>query len=391
MSWVRRLLSSLVLTLGLTVAVSAPAGALTLGNTAGTPNQCFNATGIYSDEYIQTGTAPGDTYTVPAGGGEITSWSFNATGAGPGYTYGLVVVSPNGYTVVGSDTESVGNSPSGIETFSLATPIIVQAGDLIGDFLPARSDAPCSFGGQPAADTLRSVEGSTTVGSVPYLVNGNVPSARANIAVNLVQSEDASITQTSARTSVAAGGTDAFLLSVANTPAPSPVSVTDSVPSGLSVDSVVPSSGSCTTSGQSITCTGVTAPATIAVIVTASQAGSFTNNASVGTPFADSNSANNSSSATLQVAGAVSAALEVSPASEVAQVRWASLARLPLSDARTVIRDLGLKVGKITHKSSKSIHKGDVISTSAQVGQQIPIGTTITIVASSGKPRPKRR
>jgi len=389
MSSLRRVLTGLIFAFVAMLSVSATAGAVTLTSTTGTlTGSCTDSSSV-PEELIQTGSTGGVSYTVPAGGGVITSWSFNTGGATPGETYTLIVVDPSGggYTVVASDTETVPSSPPAIETYTLATPIAAQAGDLIGVATQPGTNPACAFYLPGAsADSVAVTTGSLTAGASLTPLGANTQ-LLANISVNLVQSEDAAITQTSTESSVTTGGTNAFLLSVSSTSALAPVAVTDSVPSGLAIDSVVASSGSCTTSGQIISCTGVNPPATIAVIVDASQAGQFTNNATVAATISDPDSANNSSSATLQVTSPVSAT--TSPAAVVATIRWSSLAKLPLSEARAVIRDLGLKVGKVTHKHSKSILKGEVISTSALTGHLVDVGATVSIVASSGKPAPK--
>jgi len=106
------------------------------------PNAAFAATVIGSAtgavtcgsgfDTVQVATSSG-TYVVPAGGGDITSWSTQAGPlAGP---VGLQVWRP---TITAQTYQLVGASPlvtlttSTVNTINLATPIAVQAGDLLG-------------------------------------------------------------------------------------------------------------------------------------------------------------------------------------------------------------------------------------------------------------------
>jgi uncharacterized repeat protein (TIGR01451 family) len=81
--------------------------------------------------------------------------------------------------------------------------------------------------------------------------------------------------------------------------------VTDTVPTGLRIEAVFPSRGSCTTSGQTIACdvgnlaSGATASITVTVLTT--KAGSYTNTASVTSEVPDPEAVNNLDSASVQV------------------------------------------------------------------------------------------
>ncbi len=80
---------------------------------------------------LQVSTDPGYDYVVPAGGGEINSWSFATAAAPAGTPYELLVargVSVGIQQVVGSDSEIVPMPVPTITTFALANPIAVQAG-----------------------------------------------------------------------------------------------------------------------------------------------------------------------------------------------------------------------------------------------------------------------
>jgi beta-lactam-binding protein with PASTA domain len=93
--------------------------------------------------------------------------------------------------------------------------------------------------------------------------------------------------------------------------------------------------------------------------------------------LADPNSANNLASAHLTVTPAPAAARSC---------RVVSLKGLALRTAKALLRDLSCAIGKVSKKSSKTIPKGYVISTSPGSGSR-RAGTKVAIVESSGKPR----
>jgi hypothetical protein len=366
-----------------TLTTSASAQALTLGSTtvpAGATGETCTATAL---NLLQTSVDASYLYAVPPGGGTITSWSFNTTGATAGTPYTLIVAQPSGsgYTVVGTDTELVPASAPAVQTYTLAKPISAGAGDLIGVSVSAASDVVCYWrgGSLTSSDLVTAVSGNLTSGSSLAVAGPGPPASLANVSVNLVQTEDVGLTQQALPSSIVAGGQGVLLLSVTNAgPGPAPITVADSVASGLTIDSVNAGAGICTTSGQNISCTLPSAPATIAVVVTAARAGAYTSIATALTTLADPNQANNTSSATLDVAAARTCHL-------------ISLAHLRLSQAKAVINALGCRVGKVTSRASKSVPKGEVISISPGSGKTVALGTKVAVVTSSGKPKTKKK
>ena len=365
-------------TLLATFAASASAGATTLGNT--TPpagSSPFDCTGVpETEDLFQTATDSSYDYVVPAGGGTITSWSFNTVGAAPGTPYGLVVASPS-FTVIGSDVETVPTSAPSIQTYTLSTPIQVQAGDLIGNVIEPTANATCYWhlGAVTPSDTVELTSGSPTAGTVltPVITAAGFVT---NISVNLATSEDISLTQQALPTKITAGSDSALMLNIASAGQDqAPVTVTDAVPAGLKIQGVSAGAGTCTVSGQNISCTVSGTPASIAVIVSAAKTGSYTNTAKASSVATDPNPSNNSSSVTLTVA-----------ASGASSCHVVSLRKVALAQAKTVIRALGCRVGKVTAKRSESIPKGEVISTKPGHGKKPP-GTKVAIVYSSGKPK----
>src|SRR5436305_4515352 len=125
-------------TVSLLFAFSGVASAdVTLGNvtppTGSDPGTCFQGPGG-NDAFAQLTDDPSAPYTVPAGGGAIGSWETNTAGDAPGTPLTLVILRPTSggsFTVVGVDNETL-PSPlpaNNIATFTLSTPIVVQAGD----------------------------------------------------------------------------------------------------------------------------------------------------------------------------------------------------------------------------------------------------------------------
>jgi Domain of unknown function DUF11 len=355
-----------------------PSGAAAMGCPVANDGETLQA------ELIQTGTESAYNYAVPIGGGEITSWSFNTTDATPGTPYGLVVArnGPNGYAIVGTDTETVPPSPPAVQTYALPNPIDVQGGDVIGVLLIPSSAADCVFRGGSLTsedETIFGETGAAIPGQVLLFAGQAVPQTLANVAASVEQSEDVGITQQALPASIPAGSGATFLLAVnRNGPSNAPVTVTDDVPSGLSITSVSAGANTCSVTGQEISCAIKSAPATIAVGVSAASPSSFANTAHVTGTFTDSNVANDSASSTLSVTPVARPLCQL-----------VSLQGVPLPEAKSVIRILGCAVGKVTTKRSKAVPKGDVISNNPHSGTGA-LGEKIAIVDSSGKPKPKK-
>jgi hypothetical protein len=377
-----RALATALVSIGMLSAASS-ASALTLGTTTppsgASPQQCTPAAGS-GVEIVQTATDGAFDYTVPSGGGLIASWSFDTTGVTPGTSYGLLVVRPeaSGLVVVGSDVETIPASPPATETFTLATPLPVDAGDELGALIEPGSTAHCLFTGAPSADTVSSYDASaTTPGAALGASEGTSTGLLLNMSVNLEQQDDAGITAQALPKSVVAGGAAAFSLAVAAA-LPEPATVTDTVPAGLSVLTATADNGTCSTLGQTVDCSLTTTPSTISIVVSGLTPGTYTDLAAVSGDVSDPNSANNNATA----------ALDVTAAGTAAACHPVSLTGIPLAQAKRIINALGCAVGKQTKKSSKTIPKGDVVSTTPSSGTK-PLATKLAIVVSSGKPKPK--
>ncbi|HET7443075.1 MAG TPA: IPT/TIG domain-containing protein [Solirubrobacterales bacterium] len=118
------------------------------------------------DEF-NTSVAAGASYTVPAPGGVLTSWSTNA-GPGAGQLLELKVIRPTGagsFTVVGADGLRA-LAPSVVNTFPINIP--VQAGDIVGLHVASEFEsAPtsCYFDTTSVLDRVGWREGFHPLGS----------------------------------------------------------------------------------------------------------------------------------------------------------------------------------------------------------------------------------
>jgi uncharacterized repeat protein (TIGR01451 family) len=300
------------------LAAAAPALATTIGSTTlpSGSNMAPACSASKDAEIIQSGTDASYQYTVPAGGGSITSWSFNTTGAKAGTPYTLLVARPSGgsYQIVATDPETLPATLPAIETFTLAKPITVQGGDVLGVIVTAgKNTVGCRLKGGPisANEIIGSSLSATTVGS-SFSLSNTTPNELVNVSANVVQSNDLAVKQVTEPTSITKGDDGVFVLSVTNSgPSSTPVTLTDTLPTGLSLVSASAGTGVCSASGQTVTCSLSAAPASVAVVASAAAAGTYTNAVSVKGTILDPNTANNSASATLTVkaAGTTSAAL----------------------------------------------------------------------------------
>jgi hypothetical protein len=366
---------------GMLVGAAPAAANLTLGVSTRPGNEVTECT--TGEGYFQTGSDPAYDYVVPAYGGAITGWSANTIAATPGSPYGLAIARPvgSGYTVVGVDDEKF-PSPlpaSGEASFTLAHPIAVDAGDLLGIDQPTGTAAACIFSGTgvSSADTI--FAGSPIVAGATLTDEGGFADSLVNISATLEQADGVSVTQRLLPASITAGGDAAFVVSIAGTgPSTPPVSLTDAVAPGLTIQSVSSGSDSCAVSGQNVTCTAPSTPSSIAIVVSARAAGSYTNLTSATTQLPNPTPQN----------AVNSTALEVTNAPTAAACHPTSLAGIRLPQAKALIGAFGCRVGKVTKKRSKKVSKGDVISNTPHGGAR-PLGTRIAIVESSG--RPKRR
>jgi uncharacterized repeat protein (TIGR01451 family) len=290
------------------IAVGSAAADTTIGSTtlpSGATMPVSACSTSSSAEVFPYATDAAHSYAVPAGGGNLTSWSFNTTGATVGTPFTLLVIRPSGtsYQIIATDPEVVPSGATKIATFTLSKPIAVQAGDLIGSVVTSKSKVGCMFKGSgvPSAEQLGFALTTPTVGKT-FTPAENVPNEMPNVSATISQSNDVSLTQAAENSTVVQGDDGVFVLNVANTGSSSaPVTVTDTLPSGLSLVSASAGSGVCSTSAQTVTCQVPGAPASIALVVSAAKAGTYTNSATASSSIADPNPSNNSATQALTV------------------------------------------------------------------------------------------
>src|SRR6185312_5436223 len=122
-----------------------------------------------------------------------------------------------------------------------------------------------------------------------------------------VAAADLSITKSDAPDPVLAGELLTYSLGVANGGPSSAtgVTVTDTLPAGVTFDSATASQGSCSESGGTVSCSLGTlanaASATVTIKIQRSTPGTITNQATVSATTSDPSAANNSASATTTV------------------------------------------------------------------------------------------
>jgi hypothetical protein len=369
---------------GLALCGSASASVVTLGETAS-----VQGTKCQAGDFYTMASPATPSYTIPVGGGAIDKWSTATFDASAGAPITLLVLEPSEggspYELAAFDTEAL---PTEFQldnqaTFTPSAPIEVPAGAVLGLWSSAASEE-CSF-----ADAANQAANQLTSGTSPAPVDGATYTGftggqrSLNVSAELVQGVDAGLSIGTPPTSSPAGAVAAFNFSLTSAgPSSDRTTVSDTVPKGLSIVAAISGSGSCSVTGQVVTCTTESiAPGSrtpISILVRTSVAGSFTDTASVASStLPDPNGANNVASANLTVTSIPAAARSC---------QIVALKGLSLRTAKALLRDLSCAIGKVSKKSSTSVRKGDVISTSPGSGSR-RAGTKVAIVESSGKPR----
>jgi hypothetical protein len=183
-----RYAAGVILGLALIAGASPAAAATTVGqvDTGPNPTDCPALTGL-----VTTSVSDGPTFTVPTGGGVITSWQTNA-GAGADQSAKLKILrataAPATYLVVGQSafrpiTASLLNGP-------LPVRIPVQSGDFVS-ILTGANGGPCQTVTSNPADISRATTGGPdsangTNASFPTPLTGR----RANVSASLEPDAD---------------------------------------------------------------------------------------------------------------------------------------------------------------------------------------------------------
>jgi Domain of unknown function DUF11 len=366
-------------------AVPASAGAITVGAVAGSdPGTCKS---INEAVFLAQTASSGPSYAVPSGGGLITSWqtSYGSSGAFLSMVVLRVTANPALYTVVGSDSETLPSpiSANHISSFAPASPILVQAGDIVGLQIPSSSETACFYEGGIGDVFFGGPAGSLSPGASLEITSA-AEKGRVNVEANLTQTVDLSLTQA---ISPATGGPGVALISLTpGGPGPGgiPATVTDIVPGGLSVlGAGLSGHGSCSVAGQTVTCSLAAVPLNavpvIDIAVSSTTSGSYTNEALLTPVITDSNPANNAAAATLTVTAP----------NAPTKCTVIALKGARVSLAETVLKALHCHIGKVKKVASKTVRKGLVVSTSLKPGATAAADTSVGINVSSGKPKKK--
>jgi Domain of unknown function DUF11 len=359
------------------------AGAVTIGQAAtGTIFSC-GANNFWVQAALGTSSP---SYTIPLGGGVIDSWRTGTMGATPGSQITLLVLqatSSTTYRVVAFDTEQLPNPlPVGnVATFPIRNGLPVPAGSVLGLFGTTVAEGCAGTGG--GQDTVAIGAASSPTQAATYTQTMTASSRLLNVEVDLVQSMDLTLTASATPATIAAGGVGLLGFSISNAgPSASPATLVDTVPVGLSVLAAFIRSGSCTASAQQVVCTsaplavGSSTPA--GLVVVSRVPGAFVNSGTLTSSLADPNPTNNSATATLSV--------NPIPQAARPRCRVVALRRVPLTQAKAVLKALSCRTGRVSRRRSVRIPKGEVISTSPGPGIRPP-GTVVKIVQSSGKPK----
>jgi hypothetical protein len=363
--------------LGLALAVPTVASAITLGTLAtADPGPC--SLGATSAWILQTNSTTA-LYTVPAGGGLITSWS---TSFGPsGAPVEFIVAEAGTLRVVGVDQETLPSPipPGNVSTFNLSHPIVAVAGDQLGLFYSGSSNTRCFQMSPAATDSVAAGTNTPAVGGTltPATTGNNI---LVNVQANLLQSTDLAITGAVSPNAVSTGDIAQFTFQVTANPAGAGT-FTDTLPAGLQPTFAAAGTNTCTVSGQVVNCPLSSVPATVNVAVRGASPGTYTNTASVTSSLTDTNPGNNTVSNTLMVVNR-----PPTPQCTVPKLKGA-----PLKVAKSVLPLVNCKVGKVKKAKSKSVPKGDVISTNPGGGKKLTAGTKVAIKTSSGKPKKKAK
>lgn len=162
-SWGVRVALAALCGMSTLLVVGSTAGAqVTVGQLAPAPVTTFNCNYVQAYDELQTAVAAGNSYAAPSAG-VITSWS-TQVGAGPGQSLGVKVyrpIGPGAFLVVGQDGPRA--LASGLNTFPVN--LAVQAGDILGIFLPPGAQSDCGFETGSAGDVISWQEGNAAVGS----------------------------------------------------------------------------------------------------------------------------------------------------------------------------------------------------------------------------------
>jgi len=244
---------------------------------------------VGSADIVVTKTGPA---TVVAGGS--LTYSITATNNGPAAAAGVVIqdILPAGTTFVSATNG--GTVSNGVVTW----PTLASLGNGASVTYQVTVQAP-------ASGTLLNTALATSTTYDPVLSNNNGSAPSAQVSTTVTATADLSITK-SHTGSFTVGQTGIYQLLISNSgpsAASGPITVTDTLPDGLTFVSGTGTGWTCTAIGQTVTCTnpnslapGSSSAIELAVSVGPGAASNVINTANVSSTTNDPNSANNTSS-----------------------------------------------------------------------------------------------
>lgn len=385
-------------------APGAFAEAATIGSVAPPPGAESIECGSW--RFGQLASAPATPFAVPARGKEITAWQTNISGPhAADAALKLLVLrrqpgAYGGYEVVGTDTETLGeSSPTDeIASFPLAKPIAVQPGDVLGLEGEGEGEAICGYeaGSVPDADKLGGGESFSPLAAgeqfeFEYFFSGGVLNVSATVAL---QRLDLAVATFAGPANATAGQLASLSSTISNVGEATATDVrfVQDVPSGLTVSDAVAGGGSCGITGQTVSCNiaqlAPGAKASVVVIVSPQAAGSYVSKVSVTSSEADENPVNDAAEAALAVLAKPAA--PAAPAAASATCVVPALHAVSLKVATQLLRALHCTLGSVSKRHSAKVAKGAVISTQPHAGSYAA-QTAVALTVSSGQAKHKQR
>jgi hypothetical protein len=381
----QKFLYACALSLALTLLPSGVAfGDNTLGTTTQPSGSSQNGCSTSNLTWAQLTTDPtSPSYVVPSPG-QIISWSTNTAGDIAGTQVSLVALRPAGggkYTVLAVDAETLPTPlpANNVATFAVARPILVQAGDRIGISGPATAICFWGRGSIPFSDTIEGYSTSPLSQPAPgqtITQMGGDSALRVNVSAVVSTQFDPAVSTGSAPAHPSVSNLALLSSTVTNHgPGSGPITFVDNIPSGMAINSASAGNGSCTISGQTVTCTvsglPANASAPVNIAVTPSAAGSFTNHVRVSTPpgVTDPTPADDSATTTLIVAAKPAPGGCIVP-----KLRGTR----PVRVAKRMLKVLGCKV-KVKRKHGRGVPHGAVLKTKPKPGTY-KLGRKVTLI-----------
>jgi hypothetical protein len=366
------------------LVIAAPASASTLGSSGAA------ATGSCGSDLMawETDTA----YTVPAGGGVITSMATNTPTAGKHYTFKIVRPSGGGVTVVASSGPIT--EVAGVNRVAMNVP--VQAGDMLGFYSSDGADCAITTSSGGSVGVKSPAGGDPAVGATVTPSD----SGAAQLALEATFEPDTdhdgfgdetqdtcptdptvhtgpcvvdlSVTQSVTPTTIGVGDIAVATVTLANGSSGLAQGVTLKAAgtTGLQVVSMFPGNG-CSFSPD-LTCSFGSlvggANSVAAVVVRGVTAGAQTLTSTAATTSSDSNAGNNTAATKVTVEQRVALRCNVP-----------SLKGLTKAIAKRLLTVANCKLGKATKKAAKKGKTGTVIKQSKKAGSKLKVGSKVNV------------